>query len=178
MRRRIASGDGLDLDVVFLFSGSPDDTFIRNWFGDGLFPDTAAARQAWPRYRRAVWARTDRCSVPHAATVFDGITHSGAMHARWAWQNVTFPLAEVLAALEADRAHLAAFERADPAGAREIADYLELLREDFGTVERVTRALARQSIMARTYPAVTLPGGFYSGPAPDGVRRHTTDPRA
>ena len=95
------------------------------------FPDAAAARAGWECYRRSVWKSAHRMTVPPSAMLYDELTTAG--HALiWSTWKVTAGLdfAAVRAALASDEAAVVAFERANPAAAAQIADYLAAWRAD------------------------------------------------
>jgi hypothetical protein len=82
---------------------------------------------------------------------------------RTVWQQREFPIAQALAAVEADRSTIDAFVSRDARGAAQIADYLELLRADLDTVEQTARDLAvSEPFWLRTCPHLSS-GMTYSG---------------
>lgn len=116
------------------------------------FADEAASRAGWTACRRAVWARTTRFRIPRAAEHYDGLRTDGLDELRRTWNHNVFPLADVLAATEGDRARLATF-RPTPAG-ETIADYLDMLGRDFDAVAATAHALeAAPDVMKRKHPA-------------------------
>jgi hypothetical protein len=140
--RRLGPDEGAAFDLNWFDKWSNADTFFTsNFFGDRCFPSRAAATVAWPRARRAIWARTPRFHVPAPARVFDGLTIDSCDAARDGWFERPYPLAAVLDALEGDRAHLAAFTARDPRGAADIGDFLALFAGDLVTIEATARDL-------------------------------------
>jgi hypothetical protein len=139
MRRRTRITPEHDPRWAEWFAWACDDTFTTTFFGGG-FPSVDAAREAWQHCRREVWAETHRFTLPRAAEVFDGLSSESVKVVRNTWNYVVFPLERVHAALEADRAALAAFRRTPAADA--IADYLALFAADLEQVERTAAALA------------------------------------
>jgi hypothetical protein len=106
------------------------------------FTTEAEARAAWPRARRAVWRDYRRFSVPDAATRFDSITIDSCVVTLDGWgHGKTFPLADALEAVAADRRSLANFRARDPQGAATIADFLTLLEADLATIDAAAREL-------------------------------------
>jgi hypothetical protein len=106
---------------------------------DAVYPSRAAAERAWnrPGVRREVWGATFRMQVPEAAIVYDGVSCDG-WRALWATlSRSVFDAADVRAALDRDRAAVAAFRRRCPRGAREISDFLACWLADLDVVERV-----------------------------------------
>lgn len=162
MKRRRRSDDTLDADLVESFRLACDDDMTETWFGRSRFATTEEARQAWPRCRRAVWTLTDRMRIPRAAIVFDGLRFDSPDAIRSAFHCVPVPAAEVLATVAGDRAALEAFCRREPKAARDIADYLDVLRADLDLVERQVREMPQAS-SARRYPGHDWKGGTYGG---------------
>jgi len=165
MRRRVDPGDSLaELGrQIHAFTASCDDNFTEDFFGDQLFATAADARAAWPSCRRAVWAGTFRMNIPRASLVFDALTADGWKFLWSHWNRTPFQLAEALAAIHADRVSLAAFERRNPKGARDVADFLALWREDLATLDQLAHefqldcyagAITRMS-SGNTYGGVT-----------------------
>jgi hypothetical protein len=134
-----------------------DDTFTRAYFGEP-FKTTADARRLWPAYRRAVWAATPRGSVPRAGAAFDAIAMGSARLLADTWNHQRFDLAALLAAVERDRAALAAFEARDPRGAKAIADYLAILRGDLDAIEEHGRVFAAWPDPPHTRPFPLIAG--------------------
>ena len=92
------------------------------------------AERAWQRCRREVWAGTNRYRIPRAATIYDGMTDGTQDALQFTSSCIVFNLIPVLEALAKDRATLEAFERTR--GAKAIADYLRMSREDLDAFER------------------------------------------
>jgi hypothetical protein len=109
---------------------------------DDVAPDPAAARKAWPRYRRDVWAHTFVGHLPAAAEAHDGLTTHGFDVLWETCRAETFDLDAVLAALDVDRAAVRAFEQRDPTGARDIADYLAAFVGRFDLIDSEARRFA------------------------------------
>ncbi len=129
------TADVLDAYLVGDGTAAYDSTWTRT---------AGEAARGWPAYRRACWLRTPRLMVPGGA-VHDGLTVSAFDAARWVNGYTPSFLAEgeakVRAALEADRAAVAAFRRRAPTAAREIADVLDLLLGDLDQLEALLPAL-------------------------------------
>lgn len=109
------------------------------------FPDAAAACAGWECYRRSVWKSAHRMTVPPSAMLYDELTT--ASHALiWSTWNVTagLDLAAVRAALASDEAAVVAFERANPAAAAQIADYLAAWRADLARMDNIAERLSRE----------------------------------
>jgi hypothetical protein len=165
MRRRVRRDQTGDDPAIAMFTVADDDSFEHNFFGEVLFRTQSEARRAWPRCRRAVWAATPRMRLPDAARVFDALTFRAHDTLLSTWNHIVFPLSDVLAALEADRASVLAFECRDPRAATQIATFLEAFRTDLDLLESQARALARPSC-DRLYPPKGWPGGTYGGDQP------------
>jgi hypothetical protein len=140
----------------------------RGATGDDVAPDRATARRVWPHYRRRVWARTCVGLVPAAAKIHDEISTSGWDELWATWRSTSFSLDAVLQGLDADRASVEAFERRDPKGAKDIADYLAQFR----------RYLDRVEVAARESGAMVTDRWRASMPTiPTGGRYGTTEER-
>ena len=125
--------------------------------------DADEARAAWPHYRARTWAATFRGNLPRAAEIHDGLQTAGYDLLGHEWQAEPFPLADVLTALDADRAAVAAFEQRDPEGAALIAGHLQVFRAGLDAVEAEARRLAVSK--TRSYPLIALFGtGTYGKP--------------
>ena len=110
--------------------------------GEVCFTTEAEARAAWPQCRRAVWREYRRFSVPAAAERFDGVRVNSCDVTLNGWgHRKTFPLADALKAVAADRRNLANFRARDSQGAATISDFLTLLEEDLTAIELAAREL-------------------------------------
>ncbi len=126
-RRRAPAEVGDARAIARQFRLADSDEFVTSWFNDPLFHSLTDAERAWcvPGVRREVWSQEHRMSVPRPAVVFDHVVSTG-------WQlmwdsldgDAAFPLADVRAAVAADRKKVDAFRRRDPIGAQAIGDYL------------------------------------------------------
>jgi hypothetical protein len=133
-----------------------------------VYPDRASAERAWrrPGMRRDVWLETDRFSLPAAAEVYDGLTRAGWELLWTKWQHKDFALAPVLAALQKDRAALAAFIRREPRAAHGIDDVFEQVRADFDRVDAEARRRAEYTETYWTAGAPRIMGGGKYGNKP------------
>lgn len=110
--------------------------------GDPVYPNVVLAARAWRKCRREVWAATHYTQIPAASTTYDGLTSTGFGRLWGRLSYHVFPAADVLAALVADRAAVAAFREKDPSGARAIADFVDLWLTCLSHWEDVTRRIA------------------------------------
>jgi hypothetical protein len=142
MRKKSADAtEALDLDAALsAFRWSVDG--CSHMLGEWHFANETDARAGWRQVRRAAWAREHRFALPAAAGEYDVLTREGWALLWRTWQNAAFSLADILAALERDRASVAAFERADRTGAAAVADFLRLWRDDMDAIEREARRFA------------------------------------
>jgi len=137
--RRLAPVTTAVINPVGAFKWSEDGSGMNSMIGLPHYSTRREAARAWHEHRRAVWARTHRFHIPQAAVFYDAMRLECIDRIRSAWQYVEFDTAAVLAALAADREALASFA-AKPA-ARQIQDYLDVLRADLDEVERTALAL-------------------------------------
>lgn len=107
-------------------------------FAEPVHEDKSVALAHWQQVRREVWAAVWRFKVPGAAEFFDGLTHDGRdlIWNHWGHSKRDCCITAVLAALAEDRANVAAFRKNDPAGAADIADYLEIFLQDLDYLEK------------------------------------------
>ena len=112
-----------------------------------LHPNRESAEQHWRQCRREAWAQTNRFRIPRAAEIYDNFSNTGweLLWRSWGWAKGTFPLAHILAAVEGDRAAVAAFRANEPEAAAEIDDYLELYLQDLATIEAEAQRIAPES---------------------------------
>ncbi len=142
VRRRVARRrQSREVDWrIFRFSDGTWHFFAH----ESVYPNVETARAAWGRCRREVWAISRRMWPPAAALAYDGFSRDG-FDALWStWQCATFGADEgrdVLAAIERDRASVAAFQECEPRAARSIADYLDVWLRYLDRLEEVTRDL-------------------------------------
>lgn len=104
----------------------------------GLMPDepccrdVAEARRLWPAYRRAAWLGCPVDRSPGGA-IYDDMRLQAPQtahdHLGLLWHRDHVPEVEhaIRVAVTADRAVVAAFQRRDRAGARDIADVIDLI---------------------------------------------------
>ena len=81
------------------------------------------------------------------------------------WGLTTFPVLEVLAAIERDRASLEAFVATSPRAARQIADYLQMRRDDLLLIKETAHRYAGTAAHStdRPYPYHLNVSATYSG---------------
>jgi signal recognition particle subunit SEC65 len=139
------------LDPIETFLWSLDGIGLDSLINLPVFRTEAEARRAWEGARRAVWAETERFTLPGAAERFDGLTLEGLKFVRSTWNVLPpFDLAEAVRRLAEDRANVERF--ASTRGGRQITDYLAILRRDLDTIEETAHELADQPHLSRTYP--------------------------
>ena len=112
--------------------------------GEQVYPSPGAAARAWRQgdMRVRVWAGTHRFNVPHAATLYDGITHDGWDVLWTTWNAASFHLGAVLEALAEDRAAVARFQQREPRAAHAIGGFLNLWLNDLDRIEQEARRVA------------------------------------
>jgi hypothetical protein len=154
-------------EQVRAFRASLNEDFTDNTFGVA-FESRRHAERAWPACRAAVWRGSHRMRIPCAAEQFDGLTRRGAELLWSVWNRDTFPLADVLAAINADRDSVSAFERREPKAAAALGRYLDQWREDLDTIERLARDLddSKVPVWRRRFPKELNTGATYDDPRP------------
>jgi hypothetical protein len=163
----------LRIPVIDVFSFKLSDGTQGVTMGN-VAADADEARRYWPHYRARTWAATFRGCLPRAAEIHDGLQTAGYDVLRHEWQAEPFPLDDVLRALDADRAAVAAFEAHEPDGAASIAGYLQVFRAGLDAVEAEARRLAVAE--TRRYPLIELfATGTYGKPEKPAARTEHDD---
>jgi hypothetical protein len=164
MKRRLSAPAIDPATAVEWFLRAGDDQFAATPFkGFALFPSIVVAERMWPQCRRPVWLQTRRMEVPRPARVFDRL-QLGAPRFVWEkWQRIVFPEWEAFDKIREDHERLNIFEHEQPGASREIADMLDLVRQDLGLLGRQVRALAKLTVPHRAYPPNEWPKTNYSG---------------
>jgi hypothetical protein len=145
---------------VPLQTNEPDPLNPWTWgSGSGcvpLIPDfpayrtEAAARRAWNKWRRAIWADTHVGNLPNAAEFYDGLTRDGISAAASEWGRYpSYDHERVQVALDADRAAIDRFQHDQPKAAQAIADYLDLFGEFLDRVEANSRTMHRSTTIGK-----------------------------
>jgi hypothetical protein len=113
-RRGVAAA--IDVDIYSYGDGT------WSYFDEPVL--TAAARRAWPKFRRQAWGVTRVGKLPRAAVEYDGLTEHALDTLDAEWRCDRFDARACRRALRVDRASVAAFRERDPRGAGKVADYL------------------------------------------------------